>query len=328
MIDDTVPAAAAAAFAAIRRPLTLGELLDRVVTVIVRRYATWAAIFAAVLVPLGICQAFASNNLTRLLAQVAAAQTVLQHGRSSADTAASIAQLSAGPRFNVFDGLLFAVLFFLYPVAIGAAVVFASNLYDGRTLSLGEVFRIGTRRWLSQIGLALVWLVGVVMVVVVFAIVVGIVVGIAAVGARGAVGSPNPTALLAVVVPLVIVVVAIALAVGSIATVIYLVADCTVIMETANPFQATGRAFARIFRGREVWRALLAGFALLVITYLVTIIATVVGVLVAGLVHLTGVVYVFTTVAGIVAAALQFAFVTFYYRDVRLRRDGGDILTA
>ncbi len=82
------------------------------------------------------------------------------------------------------------------------------------------------------------------------------------------------------------------------------VAKCTVVVENVNPFVAIGRAAARVVRAMLV---ALAGMLF-------------------GITHSAASVSLCSTIVGFFSSSLYSVLITCYYRDVRLRRDGADVL--
>jgi hypothetical protein len=296
--------------AAVTRPLSLGELLDRVITILVRRFPLWAGILATVMLPLAVLQAiFPPSSLE-----------ALQAAMKGGDQAAIAHALAHSPlRATDFIPIFVALLF--KPLADCAAIAAFSRRYDGVDMTYAEAFAIGLRRWLPTLVLYIVWFVGFMVVAVVLAIVVGVVASVLiALHAQ----------VLAIVVGVIAGLVALVAFIGLFCLSIPLLAvsQATVVVETQNPFVALGRTFSRVFRGREIWRALGVGAAFAFLSLSVGGGAASVGALLGALMHTTIITTVVSALVGIAIAAIQYGFMTYYYRDVRLRREGGDLLAT
>jgi hypothetical protein len=298
---------------AIARPLSLGELLDRVITILVRRFPLWAGILATVTLPLAVLQVIVPPSSTRMLD---ALQTAIKTGDQHA-VAAAIAQNPTRPSDFIY--ILVALAF--TPLADCAAIAAFSRRYDGLDTTYGEAFRIGLRRWLPALLLFVVWFVGFVAIAVVLAIVLGALAGILIAA------FPHAQLFLIIVGVIAGLIALVAfLAIACISIPLLAVSLATIVVETPNPFVALGRTFSRVFRGREVWRALGVGAAFGFLSFSVGGAATSVGFLIGFLLHTTIVTTAVSAIVGIAIAAVQYGFMTYYYRDVRLRREGGDLV--
>jgi hypothetical protein len=104
------------------------------------------------------------------------------------------------------------------------------------------------------------------------------------------------------------------------------VAMCTVVVENVNPFVAIGRAAARVLRGTESFRAALVALALAAMLFAASLVGLAIGGLLFGITHVAASIALATTVVGFFSSSLYYVVITCYYRDVRLRRDGADLL--
>jgi uncharacterized membrane protein len=294
------------------RPLGFGELLDRAITIVVQRFGFWVVTFAIVLVPLGVCQAFASNGAAAIANDV---QTALQSG---GDAKAFALALAFRTHMNAADAAQYAILLLAHPLVVAAAIYAASRAYDRANVTLRDALVFGMRRWprlmvVFVIALVLFALAGVLLAV---ALAFGVPLvsdayrhGKTAVAIGSTIAGCVGTA-----------------AVLLIGFAVHGVAMCTVVVENVNPFVAIGRAAARVLRGTEPLRALLVGLALAAMLTAASAVGLAVGALAFGVTHLSASVALSTTVVAFFSSSLYYVVITCYYRDVRLRRDGADLL--
>ncbi len=296
------------------RPLSLGEVLDRAVTVAVRAFAQLATVFAIALVPLAIAGAFGNNGTAQLVDRM---QSL---GKLGALTPGALAAIFRAQPVNAADIAQYAFVFLLLPIVFTAAIVIISARFDDAASDTRAALVRGLRRMPSALALLVVWA------VLVFAVFVAVTFVFVLIGAALTVPlRSGGIALIAIASILGILAFLFFLALGALAFMLVSVAYCAVALETANPFTATGRSFSRIFRGREFVRAAFAGLAFLVASFVLSLIATGIAGLLFALLHVKVLLIAIELAAGIVSYLAQATFITIYYRDVRLRREGGDL---
>lgn len=291
------------------RPLGLGEILDRAITLFVRNFPTFALIGLAYVIPLMIMQYFATASSAASFAQLL--EQIQHPGRVPA------AGMSAFPWNWIIASFAFTLVCSPFVnVAYASAV---ARAYRGSTLDWRECYATGLRRAGSILLNTFLSLVLFIFVTFGAAVIFGIFFGVLAVTVRGA-----------PVLGVVLAVIAIAgtLAFCFLLGVLYLALAFSIYgiaIEDLRLHEALSRGFARIFTRTEIGKALLiclAFFAVYLGNFLVS----------AGLsLLLNGVVrvHLLDTVAQGILDLCFFGFLAtllaVYYFDVRVRREGLDI---
>jgi hypothetical protein len=155
------------------RPLGIGEIFDRAVTIYVRHFAVFTLMMLTLLAPVGLARIWLMPNpdeYTKLLESI---------GKTSG---------SLPPNFWSWYGALLAVglvLLVLTPFVTNAVAVGVANLYTGHKPSYGASFRTVLGRWAPLIGTAVLNLLMVIGTYIfsVFVITIVIVIGVALVQA-------------------------------------------------------------------------------------------------------------------------------------------------
>ncbi|MHB8462524.1 MAG: hypothetical protein ACYDA1_07760, partial [Vulcanimicrobiaceae bacterium] len=126
------------------RPLGIGEMLDRAVTMYVKNFVVFTALVLIVVVPIAIVQ---SLNATTQADQFATSISILQHmgdAKSSSDSSQQkneIKKIQAEqPTVLMITGLVLLLAFLLSPVGTGAIAVGVARLYRGEELKFGDCF--------------------------------------------------------------------------------------------------------------------------------------------------------------------------------------------
>ncbi len=301
-----------------RRPLSAGELLDRTITVLVRRALPFLAMVAVVAVPVTIAQLLIPNGISEVLNAIAKSSS------QPPGPATNQAILRAVQTAHISGWLVleYAIVAITMPLA-GASVMFAaSQAYDGQAASLRDALASGVRRWFPAVGVVLSWILGgsVATVAAVFAIVFG---GTAAFFAFRAVNMNLAVGLAIAVSVIAFIVVAFA---AVVLTMVYMLSFAAAVLETANPFVAIGRAFTRVFTRTEFWRSALLALALIFVSLALSVAGLIAGGAAYSISHADAGLIIFSQLASLLAFAFQFVFGAMYYRDVRLRREGTDLL--
>lgn len=290
------------------RPLSLGEIFDRAVTLYVRNFALFACIALVVVVPMAILQYFAglqeSANWAQILAQV-------QHPGK-----APVAQQSGGEEAFAFGTIALAVVLGAFSmVAIARAI---GALYRGERVEWGACYAVALRRTgavaltLASEVLLFICLIltggfamGLVMVAAVFAVRASVPLGVAAFAALAAI-------VLLWLAGMLLSYLAFAFAFNAIG------------VEEVRFGTAIGQGFSRIFNRTEFLRALVICLALVAIYLGLTIVSvSLAAVLEMMKLH---VLYVLVSaLISLVTTAFIGILMAVYYFDVRVRREGLDV---
>ncbi|MGZ3548546.1 MAG: hypothetical protein ACXWNZ_09540 [Vulcanimicrobiaceae bacterium] len=293
------------------RPLGLGEIFDRAVTLYVRNFAAFSVIALFLLAPLCIAQYFVLND------QQTAMDAILrqmQHPKSGAPPA-----FPFSPSF--FWLLIVSAL--LTPFANVATAIGVAQLYGRERVDWRRCYAGALRRWSSILAVlfAQICIAAGAAVIGVFAIAIST--GVSVLLFQS--GVPATGVIFAFVTA------ALALAWLAFFFMLYLCAMFmfdAVAIEGATVGQAIGSGFARIFNRAQFWKGLLVGLSVFAVQLGVIIVAS----LLIGLLELSLKSHVVDTIAQGVVSLLSTTFlailIAIYYYDVRVRREGLDLQSS
>ncbi|HWT06077.1 MAG TPA: hypothetical protein VN224_10005 [Xanthomonadales bacterium] len=303
------------------RPLGAGELLDRAVTLFVRDFVPIVTVLAVVLIPIIAIQALVAPKSGHMFSDLG--RVFSTAGNRGAQEAAAAA-LSRDGGSNGLTFLLFAVGTVGRLLMWSAIISLVATAYAGSRITFGQAYRIGLQRWLPQVVVALAFLVlGLVTAVpllisyLLVAILIGVLAGfnqfIAAV-AVGVVGGLVVLGGFAVVLSWVFM--------------MYELAAVAVVTETANPIEAIGTGLRRGFaRGTRV-RTIVGGLVVFVVSYAGSLPLVAVAVTLAAVTHVDVLYFAVLGVGSVLLEGIVAAFVVVFAVDVRVRREGFDIIAA
>lgn len=303
------------------RPLGAGELLDRAVTLFVRRFVPIVIVLAVAIVPLIALEAILAPHSGRVFADMArlfstignpAAQRAAAQAMSADDTGgAALAGL-------FFIGLLVRLLMWSAIVSLIAAA------YAGTPQTIAQAYRVGLQRWLPQlvVGLAfaVVGIITAIPLLILYVAVVLLVVAMAAINqtvltiAFGIIGG--------------LIVLAAFVIVGSWLFMAYELAAVAVVTETSNPFDAVGTAMRRALARGMRWRTVVGGLVIVLVSYGGTLPLLVIAGLAVAATHVDALYFAVLGAGNVLLEGLIAAFVVVYAIDVRVRREGWDIIAA
>jgi hypothetical protein len=290
------------------RPLGLGEIFDRAVTLYVRNIVPLTIIALAVVLPLTVAQYFATGNDTtyqQLLAQI-------QHPGTKPAAPGSVAM----PGWMI---LYFALAVLLAPFATVAIAAAAGMIYRGRAVDWRAAYATALRHWGAVLLTILCEVVLLIALMFSGAIVLGIAFGIAVVLVRFA----APVAIVLFVI-------------AGIVTFAFLVFIILFYLAFGFSFNAIGieelpfnkaisRGFARIFNRTEIGRATVISLALVAVYIGLMIVSMAVSGIFMGLVHVTALNSIAQGVVTLISTAFLGLLIAVYYFDVRVRREGLDM---
>lgn len=294
--------------AALLRPLTLGEVFDRAVTLYVRNFVPFTLIVLAVIVPMAVLQYFAglhaSSTLTQLLAQMQKPGSVPTPAQTGADGLWGLANIVVSIVLGAFAA-----------VAIAAA---AGRIYRGERIEWGACYARAFARTPAILLMVLVEIVALALVLLAGGMAIGITFGVAIVLLR-------VSTILAVV----------AFVVASIVVLLWLVflvlcylafsfSYNAVGIEGVSMWQAIGSGFSRIFNRSELFRASLVALAFMAIYFGLMIVSVSVAALFESMkLHVVNVAV--SAAIGLVTMSFLGILLAVYYFDVRVRREGLDL---
>ncbi|MBC5798725.1 MAG: hypothetical protein GIW94_01905 [Candidatus Eremiobacteraeota bacterium] len=305
------------------RPLSLGELLDRGVTLCVRFFLPLASLYAVFAVPYGFAQYFATRDLQKTFAIVGQMIRIQTVGGRPLDPTALSAILAHYPVFTPSLALLLLANFLIAPLPLAALIQSTSAFYLGSRPTFGQAYRVALERWLPLIGLNFLYLgAGIGLYVVVTIVLFVLILGVAflAMAAHG-VGIA-----LATVVGL-----GAFLAVIAVAVIFLLALETsyfTCVVEHAPALRAFSVGIARVLGRVGLRRALFVGSAYFAISLGVFVASAVGNALIVGLVHSPVVSAVYTLLLRIAVVTFLSAFFAIFYFDLRVREEGLDLQVA
>jgi hypothetical protein len=303
------------------RPLGLGELLDRAVTLTVRNFPGLAFVWIIFAIPLAVCAFLGTEDQSKVFASLA--DVLKTQASGHADTNAMSKALQSNPVFNgwtiaYIGGLMLEIT--LVQTALTAAV---GARYQGGRSDLATCYRIAVSRFPNIIMFDLIWLFfgGLVWVVLALIAAAVIFVGFAVGFLLHAVGI-TIAVILGIVVGIVLFLALLVLAVA------YEVGFMTCVLEERNFAAAFGAGLQRVFGGVGFRRSMLAGLVYLAFsigTFMVSMLGQVV---ILGLVRSQALGLAYSTVLQVIVAVFVTVFFVLFYFDLRVREEGYDLQLA
>jgi hypothetical protein len=300
------------------RPLGAGELLDRAVTLYVRRFGLIVAVIAAVVAPLMIIEAIVSPNSAGVWDDLAKLMSASGNSRA---TQQALAQMNAHSTGGGVVALI-AVLGILARLMMFSAVVaVVAAAYAGARTTFGDAYRIAGRRWGAQLLVALAYL-GIAMVAFIPLMIVYI--GTVFVVALLAIGGARA---LAIGVGILggIVVLGLFASVGAWLYMAYQLSAVAVVTEGANPPAAIGAGLRRAFGNPTRWRTLAAGLTVIAVSFGGTLPILAIAAAASATLHQPALYFAILGAGSVLLEGLVAAFVVVYAVDVRVRREGLDL---
>jgi len=304
------------------RPLGLGEILDRAVTLCVKHFVIFALIWVVFALPLAILQYLGTEDQTKIFAALSEILKQSNAGKST-DPSSIAAALQGKPILNGWTAVYFLALLFFSPLASAALVAAAGAIYLGGRLDFGSAYRAALARYWHLLGYNLIWLLsaGVLYVAIVF------VTAILAIGFI-ALGSALKGAGVAIAVVFGVVLVLTIVAFAMIVLVAYNVGFYVCILERRGFVDAFAAGIGRIFNRVGFLRALWLGLAYMAIGIGVWILNVMGQGILFTLLHSRVVGTAFNALVSVGIAGFTTAFMTIFYFDLRVREEGLDLQLA
>jgi hypothetical protein len=303
------------------RPLGIGEILDRAVTLFVRRFAVLVLILALVAVPIAIVQYAAAPSTAGLLTDIS--RVLSEPPGHPEEQRAILRQISAGNRAGGFSVGLVLISVILGVLSTTACIIGVAQAYAGKLPSVREVYREALRRWLQQLAAA-----GVLMgVAFVLALVFGVVIFFLAL-AIGALATVSKIAATVVGIPVGLV--ALAVFAGAL-VLLYFAAQMTLVsiaLEDPNPIRGIAHGVRRTLSPAVFWRSALAGTIVFAVSLVGSVVLISLAATLSAVTHLSALYPVIAVVGSVGLNALLTTFIVIYAFDVRVRREGYDLALA
>lgn len=294
--------------AALLRPLTLGEVFDRAVTLYVRNFVPFTLIALVVIVPLAVLQYFAglhaSATFTQLLAQMQKPGSTPASMQTGADGLWGFANIVASIVLSAFA-----------TVAIAAA---AGLIYRGERIDWRACYGRALARTPAILFMLVIEIAALAVVILAGAMAMGLTFGLAIVFLRVA------TVLAVVAFVLAFVVLVIWLVSLVLCYLAFAFAYNAVAIEGVGMWPAIGSGFSRIFNRGEIWRACLISLAFMAIYLGLMVVSVSVAALFESMsLHIINVAV--SAALGLVSMSFLGILIAVYYFDVRVRREGLDL---
>jgi hypothetical protein len=303
------------------RPLGIGEILDRAVTLFVRRFAVLVLILALVAIPVAIVQYAVAPSTAGMAADL---QRVLSLPPGHPEEQRAILrQIAHQNQVGVVGLALIALSAILSALSTTACMIGVAQSYAGRLPSVREVYREALRRWLPQLAagivfVALAFAITIALAIVVFFVALAIG-GLAVVSRLAAEIVGIPIALVAVV--------------GFFAAIVLLffAAQMTLVsiaLEDPNPVRGIAAGLRRTLSPAVFWRSLLVATIVFGVSLIGSLMLVALAAGVSSLAHVTALFPVIAVIGGVALNALLTSFIVIYAIDVRVRREGYDLVLA
>ena len=294
------------------RPLTIGEILDRAVTLFVKNAWLFLALSAVLYVPITIAQLSLGDFWGWYMHEFS--RVIAQPNDPSVAVAFDKEMLQ---RMGPVGTITFLMLLVGGPLVAAAMAYVCGKVLAGATPTFGESLQFALTRWGRVVLYWLLW-------VVAFAAVffgVMLVLGLFVVGLAAIVRSPWIAALFMIAVFLSLMFCGIVASVGA------SVGFMTLIVENAGVVSAFDSGIRRTMNRQMLWRSALAGLVIFALSIGFSIIASIAGFgLLASL--KTGIpLIIINALVAMVQYGFFLVFVAVFYYDVRVRREGADLET-
>jgi hypothetical protein len=302
---------------AVLRPLGIGEILDRAVTLCVRNFMTLGLIYVIFVIPLSVIQYYGSKDTTAFLQ----AMTDAVKSGNANDSSEILRKIGANNTgFNPWTSLLLLVSFFISPLPIAALTAAVAAMYLKRPTSFAIAYRVGLSRWGNLLGVILMYL---------FAggfLYTVAIIGIIAVAlAVGVLYSAAATAGIIVGVIAAVIAVLIAIVALTLVALAYQMSCLACIIERLNFVMAFMSGLRRVFAGIGMRRALPFGLAYVAIFVGVDFVQLAGAVLLTGVLHSAAAGVAYGALITVITAAFSTAFIVIFYYDLRVREEGLDL---
>jgi len=303
------------------RPLGAGELLDRAVTLFVRRFVPIVIVLAITIVPLFVLQAIATpesahifNDMGRILAAAGNAGT-------TRDPTADLEKLNAGLLPSIGVALVAALARLLMWSAI--VYVVAMAYINGTMPTVSDAYKVGVNCWPAQLLVGIAFSVlGSICLMPLILLYIGILAGVFALTFLHV----NPViTIVFLIVGIVILFAGFAL-VGSFVYMTYELAAVYVVTEAPNAVAAITAALRRTASRATWWRTVVAGLVILAITQGGLLPLLFLSGLLVAVTRIDALYFAVFGTGTVLLDGLVAAFVVVYATDMRIRREGLDLV--
>jgi hypothetical protein len=303
------------------RPLGAGELLDRAVTIFVRQFVPIVVVIALTLVPTTILSAIANPHAGQVFSEFGQLVSSLGDPATSQQAAQRLSQTDRT------SGFAFAIVFVTLVVRLvmwSAIVAVVAGAYSGTRVTIAQAYRIGVQRWLSQAIVALAFgVLGVIALIPAFIAYILVVIVIVALAALHFIAA---TVIVGVVLGLAVL--AAFVVVSSWVFMTYELASVAVVTELPNPLSAISAALRRGLAPGMKRRTIVGGLVVFAVSQVGTLPLLGLGAILTMTTHIDGLYFAVVGAGSVLLEGMVAAFVIVFAVDVRVRREGLDILAT
>jgi hypothetical protein len=301
------------------RPLGAGELLDRAVTIFVRHFIPIVVVLAVAVVPLIAFEAFVSPRSGHMFSDMG--RVLSSAGNGPASRAAAQALEGDSPAVGL-TALLVLASVCVRLLAWSAIVTVVSNAYAGASITLAQAYGVGLRRWPQQLLIAVVF--GVLGFIAAIPLLILYVILIFAVIALAALHVTPVAVVVGVIGGLIVIGGFVGL--GSWIFMTYQLAAVAVVTETRNAIDAIGYGLRRGAAKGMRRRTIVGGLVIFLLSEGGALPIIGIAAVATMLTHIDALYFAILGAGSVLLEGLIAAFVVVYAIDVRVRREGIDIV--
>ncbi|MFY9780397.1 MAG: hypothetical protein WAJ85_07800 [Candidatus Baltobacteraceae bacterium] len=306
------------------RPLGIGELLDRAVTLCVRHFVLFALIYVVYAIPFAIVQFYATRDVSRAIESFS---TILQHAQAQGTKAAQVDEvvkaLSNFPGDGTWTGLTIALTFLVAPLPVAALIHATTTSYLGGRATFAESYRVALSRWPALLGVNLLYLACaslIYFVAIVFLVFVVMALAFTTIQAR--------TFGIALDVVVGAGFFLFGIAFGIAAALAVQISYFTCVVERASFAASFARGIGRVFTRVGLQRSLVVGLAFVAIGMGIFLVSLAGQSVILGVFRNEAAGTAYGTVLRVATAAFTTAFIAIFYYDLRVREEGLDLQLA
>ncbi len=293
------------------RPLGIGEIFDRAVTLYVRNFVAFTLMVLTLLAPLAVVQYFVLPDQTQSFSR---AVGQIQHATKPPEQPFSNRELGALALVALL-ALIFA------PFVNNAVAVGVARVYNGAQPAYGASFATVFRRWAPLLGTA------VLNVLILLGLYVTMIVGLVLLLTVGMLLVRQALPLAVAVFVFAVVAFVAALLAFLLLIIAYAFSMYSASLENVSPAAAVGLAYRRLFNRQEFKKALLMALAYIGLQIGVLTLSSTVGFVLLLAVKSYPLELAVNAVVGAMATAFVTILLAVYYYDIRTRNEGLDLET-
>ncbi len=310
------------------RPLGIGEIIDRALSLYVRNFVTFTStVLIVIFVPLAFSQYFLLDAQSGEFQSIF---NVLRHaasGTTATPTVQSLQAMISYPELFVGYALELATIVLL-PFAFNSVAASVGAIYTGRKPSVGASLATTFSRWtqlLGRLAFAFLAIAGAYLILVILG--VGTVFGAIAV-ATAFPGVAHSPIVVAAIVLVVIAAIAAFCVVGGLVAVAMAFAGYAVVLERRGVMASLASGFERVFNRKEWGKAFVVVIVALLVAWGIAMLSAFAEMIVLFVPGLQAIAALLSTLIAVLSYTVQTVFYSVYYYDVRIRREGLDLEMA